>query len=191
MATEIDELSVRITADTAAFKDALRDLGKEAESFSSAIKTAFKDAVLGGKDLESVLASLVLKLAGLALDKALQPLTSALGGILASLFGAFGLAEGGVVAGGRIRPFADGGVVAAPTYFPLQGGLGLMGEAGPEAVLPLARGSDGTLGVRTNATAPITVHFNVTTPDAEGFRKAEAQVTAMLARAVGRGRRGL
>jgi hypothetical protein len=35
------------------------------------------------------------------------------------------------------------------------------------------------------------VTFNVTTPDAQSFSKSEAQVTAMLARAVGRGRRGL
>jgi phage-related minor tail protein len=191
MATEIDELSVRITADTSSFRDALRDLGREAGSFSSAIRGAFKDAIIGGKDFETVLSNLALRLAGLALDKALQPVTSALGGVVASLFHAFGLAEGGVVAGGRIRPFADGGVIASPTFFPLQNGLGLMGEAGPEAVLPLARGSDGTLGVRSGAAAPITVNFQVTSPDVESFRKSEAQVTAMLARAVGRGRRGL
>ena len=62
---------------------------------------------------------------------------------------------------------------------------------GPEAVLPLARGPDGTLGVRSGAAQPIAVTFNVTTADAESFRKSEAQVTAMLARAVARGRRGL
>jgi phage-related minor tail protein len=69
--------------------------------------------------------------------------------------------------------------------------LGLAGEAGAEAVLPLARGSDGTLGVKSEARAPMVVTFNVTAADADSFRKSEAQVTAMLARAVGRGRRGL
>jgi len=39
--------------------------------------------------------------------------------------------------------------------------------------------------------APVSVTFNVTTPDVEGFRRSEARTTAMLARAVGRGRRGL
>jgi phage-related minor tail protein len=57
--------------------------------------------------------------------------------------------------------------------------------------MPLARGSDGRLGVRTEGAAPVTVNFNIATSDAESFRKSEAQVTAMLARAVGRGRRGL
>jgi len=58
-------------------------------------------------------------------------------------------------------------------------------------VLPLARGSDGRLGVASQAARPVIVTVNVTTPDADSFRKSEAQVTAMLARAVGRGRRGL
>jgi phage-related minor tail protein len=75
----------------------------------------------------------------------------------------------------------------------MRGGLGLMGEAGPEAILPLKRGSDGRLGVAAGAPgergAPITV--NITTPDIAGFRRSEAQVAAGLARAVARGRRGL
>jgi lambda family phage tail tape measure protein len=147
--------------------------------------------VIGGKDFESVLSSLALKLAGLALDKAIQPVSNLLGNLVGGLFSAFGLANGGVVAGGAVKPFAQGGVVTAPTLFPLARGLGLMGEAGAEAVLPLARGADGALGVRTQATSPTVVNFNITTADADSFRKSEAQVTAMLARAVGRGRRAL
>jgi len=63
----------------------------------------------------------------------------------------FGLADGGVIQGGRIKPYAKGGVVAAPTVFPMAGGdVGLMGEAGPEAVMPLKRGPSGRLGVEVN-----------------------------------------
>lgn len=191
MTTEIDQLSVSITADTRDFQNSLRALGREADSFSGAISRAFKDAIVGGKSFESVLSSLALRLAGLALDRALQPIANGIGGAIGSLFGAFGLANGGVVADGGVRRFAGGGVVSAPTVFPLARGLGLMGEAGAEAVLPLARGSDGALGVRSSGSAPIVVNVNVTAADAESFRKSEAQVTAMLARAVGRGRRGL
>jgi len=90
-------------------------------------------------------------------------------------------------------PFAKGGVVSTPSYFPMGGEIGLAGEAGAEAILPLARGADGRLGVAAGAGqgagAPIV--FNVTTPDAQSFLKSEAQVSAMLARAVGRGTRGL
>ncbi len=191
MATEIDQLTVSVAADTRPFETSLRNLGREADGFSLAISRAFKGAIAGGKNFESVLSSLALKLAGLALDKALQPVTAGIGGAIDALFKGFGLANGGVVAGGAVKPFAAGGVVSAPTLFPLARGLGLMGEAGPEAVLPLARGSDGTLGVRSGATAPMIVNVNVTTADADSFRKSEAQVTAMLARAVTRGRRGL
>ena len=83
--------------------------------------------------------------------------------------------------------------MAAPTYFPLRGGLGLMGEQGAEAILPLARGADGRLGVRTSGAndRPVAVTVHIATPDADSFRRSEAQVSAALARAVARGRRGL
>ncbi len=191
MATEIDTLTINVTADTVQFRNAIREVTREASGFGSAISRAFKDAVAGGKSFEAVLSGLALRLAGLALDRALQPVSNYLGGAIDTLFKSFGLANGGVVSGGAVRPFAQGGVVTAPTVFPLARGLGLMGEAGAEAVLPLARGPDGVLGVRSGGGPPISVTFNVTAADAESFRKSEAQVTAMLARAVSRGRRGL
>lgn len=58
-------------------------------------------------------------------------------------------AKGGVISSGNVVPFAKGGVVSSPTNFGMAGGgMGLMGEAGPEAIMPLSRGSDGSLGVR-------------------------------------------
>ena len=151
MTTEIDTLVINVTADTVQFRNALSEATREAAGFSSAISRAFRQAVVGGKSFESVLSSLALKLAGLALDRALKPVSDYLGKGLDALFSSFGLARGGVVAGGAVQPFANGGVVAQPTLFPLARGLGLMGEAGAEAVLPLARGPDGTLGVKSNA----------------------------------------
>lgn len=66
------------------------------------------------------------------------------------MMGVFGFEKGGVFSQGRIMPFARGGVVSQPTIFPMKSGLGLMGEAGPEAVMPLKRGSDGKLGVEAS-----------------------------------------
>ena len=195
MATEIEELSVTVTADTSAFRAAMRDLGNDADRFSRAITRAFKDAVTGGKSFEDVLKSLALRLADIALDRALQPVGAGIAAALTNILGGFGpvqpFAAGGVVSGRNMRPFASGGVFAAPTYFPMSGGVGLAGEKGPEAILPLARGSDGRLGVRADAGRTVSVTLNVVAADAESFRKSEAQLTAMLARAVGRGRRGL
>lgn len=62
-------------------------------------------------------------------------------------------AKGGAWSGG-VQMFAEGAaftnsIVSTPTAFGMAGGgAGVMGEAGPEAIMPLARGSDGSLGVR-------------------------------------------
>ncbi|MEL6287250.1 MAG: phage tail tape measure protein, partial [Pseudomonadota bacterium] len=88
-------------------------------------------------------------------------------------------------------PFASGGVVTAPTAFSFGSGqLGVMGEAGAEAILPLARGADGRLGVRGGGRS-VAVTFNVSTPDAESFKSSEAQVGALLSRVIARGERNL
>ncbi len=118
-----------------------------------------------------------------------------IGSLFGSLFGgaaaAAPFAKGGVFSRGMVMPFAQGGVVGAPTYFPLGRGLGIMGERGAEAVMPLARGPDGKLGVRTGGGRPASITVNISTPDAESFRRSEAQVSAALARAVARGQRGM
>lgn len=55
-----------------------------------------------------------------------------------------------------LTAFADGGVVDGPTMFKHSDGMGVMGEAGPEAIMPLERGSDGKLGVKaTDIEKPI------------------------------------
>jgi phage-related minor tail protein len=65
-----------------------------------------------------------------------------------------------------------------------------MGEAGPEAIMPLARGADGALGVRMQGGGrPVNVVMNITTPDVEGFRRSQSQLAGQMARALGRGQR--
>ena len=64
------------------------------------------------------------------------------------------LADGGVLSGGRLTKFASGGVLTAPTFFGMSGGgLGVAGEAGPEAFVPLGRTRDGKLGIETTGGA--------------------------------------
>jgi phage-related minor tail protein len=145
-------------------------------------------SVASGKSIDGVLQALRRSFLESSLRMALAPLQSMLGQL------AGGLAKGVVgTALPNITPFAKGGVVGAPTYFPLGRGLGVMGEAGAEAVMPLARGPDGRLGVAAaggNGRA-VNVVVNIATPDADSFRRSEAQVSAALARAVARGKRGL
>ena len=72
----------------------------------------------------------------------MKPLTSWFEGL-----SFFTNAKGNVYAQNGIVPFAKGGVVDKPTLFPFAKGAGLMGEAGPEAIMPLKRSQDGRLGV--------------------------------------------
>jgi phage-related minor tail protein len=82
-------------------------------------------------------------------------------GFLSIIGGLFGFAKGGVFSGGaQVKAFANGGVVGGPTMFGMRGGLGLMGEAGPEAIMPLKRGRDGKLGVAGGGTQVVN-HYNV------------------------------
>jgi hypothetical protein len=78
-------------------------------------------------------------------------------------------ANGNAFWGGHLIPFANGGVVSSPTMFPMARGMGLMGEAGPEAIMPLQRGADGKLGVRAGGGGQGGVVINQTiTIDARG-----------------------
>ena len=89
-------------------------------------------------------------------------------------------------------PFAQGGVISSPVAFPLAGNrLGLAGERGAEAILPLARGPDGSLGVHAGGAGGVSVTFNVTTPDAGSFRRAQGQIAAEMTAALERARRNL
>lgn len=188
-----EEVTVAVRADTAPFEASLENLQKLAGSFGSQLTGALKGAVAGGRDLDDTLRRVALNLAGMALSQGLKPLETLAGSffskVLGGLSGVLPFAQGGVP--GRVMPFAAGGVVSAPTFFPAGGTLGLMGEAGPEAIMPLKRGADGRLGVGTGgeAGAPVQVVFQVNATDAASFRKSEAQITGMLARAVSRGAR--
>ena len=99
-------------------------------------------------------------------------------------------AAGGAFSNGRVMPFAKGGVVASATQFPMRGGMGLMGEAGPEAIMPLTRGADGSLGVRAlGGGQAVTVVMNISTPDVAGFARSQSQIAAQAMRALSRGQR--
>jgi lambda family phage tail tape measure protein len=171
--------------DTTALRNEMQDLNRLADSFGSKLVTSLAASVIHGRKLNEIFKSLALSLANQALSQALKPLGNLVGSLLGGLIPN---AKGNVISAGRIMPFADGGVVNSPLLFPLRGGAGLMGEAGAEAIMPLARGRDGKLGVRGGGNATH-VTVNISTPDVQGFRQSQGQVAAMVARAVSRGQR--
>lgn len=175
-----------------------QSLDRSAESLGKSITSAFAKGIVDGKRFEDVLRSIGRSITDTLLKSALKPLQTSLSSLLGSgVKGLTGLFSGGLGLGGGgtvpVAPFAEGGVIASPAYFPLGRGLGLMGERGSEAILPLSRGVDGRLGVRASGEArrPLNVVVQVSTPDADSFRRSEAQVSAAIARAVARGGRAL
>jgi phage-related minor tail protein len=155
-----------------------------AGSVGSTVADTLRRAILDGRSLNNLLADVSRRFADIALKAALKPIDLAISSAIGSLFSSLSPSLGSVTA------FAQGGVINRPTYFPLGlGGTGLAGEAGPEAILPLSRGPDGRLGVAASGGAPISVQMTINAADAGSFIKAEAEVSAMLLRAVRRGAR--
>lgn len=178
-------------------------LTTSANGFSRAMSAAFTQSITSGKSFDDTLKTLALRLSALSVSAALRPVTNSLTGGLNSLFsGLFGGSGASTSAAnpganlkaamGAIKPFAAGGVIGTPTYFPLStGGTGLAGESGPEAIMPLTRGPDGRLGVAASGGAGGNVVVNIVAPDPGTFRRSETYLTGQIARAVARGQRSM
>ena len=197
MDTPVETWTVEIVADTAPLQMELQRVSGFSAQFGRALTRSFEGIALKGKSVSDVVRGLGQQLSQLAFRAAFKPLERSLSGMFNGLFGglfggAKGFAKGGLIQQGMAVPFASGGVVSSPTFFPMAGGrTGVMGERGAEAILPLARGPDGRLGVRSGGGGAVSVNVQISTPDVEGFRKSETQVAALLARAVSQGQRNL
>jgi phage-related minor tail protein len=174
-----------------------REVNALASGFGSGLRRAFDGLVFDGMSIGDALKGVARSITGTVYNVAMKPVQSALGGALAEgvngLFaGLMPFAKGAGFAQGRVMPFAKGGIVTAPTTFPMRGGTGLMGEAGPEAIMPLVRGADGRLGVAAQGAGGgrgVSVVVNVTTPDVAGFARSRSQIAEQMSRALERGQR--
>lgn len=170
------------------------DVATLERGLSKGLRRAFDGVVFDGMKLSDALETVAQSMIQTTYSAAIKPVTNHFGGMLAEGVGSLveGLlpfANGAGFSQGRVMPFANCGVVSGPTMFPMRGGTGLMGEAGPEAIMPLARGADGKLGVRGGGGGTTNVVMNISTPDAQGFQRSQGQIAAQMSRALGRGNR--
>lgn len=167
---------------------------KEWDAVNGAVKESFSSIIKGSDTAIGALSKLLDKIADIAIESAFANVSLSsigiggkgggpfdfLGSLGASLFGS---AQGNAFANGsNITKYAKGGLVNSPTLFPMRGSkTGLMGEAGPEAILPLTRTSGGELGVRSIGTGsggnsismPVTVNVQVDSGSSTGLTDTE------------------
>lgn len=189
----VETWTVRINADLTDLNQQLNAGASAGRQFSRSLITAFQGVAVQGKSVTDTLRALATNLSRITLQAAFRPLEQAAGGLLQGLLGGtFGTA-GRAPSGALPVPFAAGGVISSPIAFPLRGGsTGVAGERGAEAIMPLARGADGRLGVKADGVERnISLTFNVTTPDAESFRRTQSQIAAMVGRALAQGQRNM
>jgi len=196
-------------------------LGSKMTGFSKIVEGSFQDmadaladfARTGKLDFKSLVDQMIVDLIRFELRAQMSSLYKGLGGLsgILSIFtgggagtlnveqaaarGYTGMAKGGVYDAG-LQTYAKGGmftnsVVNQPTLFKFAQGTGLMGEAGPEAIMPLKRDSNGNLGVRSDSGGTkVDVVVNnyssekattTETVDSKGNRKIEVIVGDMVA----------
>ena len=197
--------SVATLGISAATSDAsIASLGVSSALADQSILGTKASSILADVALASTAASATAASAGLssvAVASSSSAVAGATGGVLSSVvdsfadslfqLGGLGFRNGGAFGpSGPIHAFAAGGIVSTPTLFRFANGgasaRGLMGEAGPEAILPLARDSAGRLGVRSDGSggSPITIHLHGIAGNADDLRRSAGQIGRQVSGAI-------
>ncbi len=150
---KVDELNVKLTETQKLFKS-IKNIA------ATGLADAIEGLIDGTKSLSESLSGVLRQMASLLLNFGTKSLMGSI----------FPSANGNVYAKSKIVPFASGGVVNKPTIFPMANGMGLMGEAGPEAIMPLRRGANGKLGVESSGggVGNVVVNVNASGSEAQG-----------------------
>ena len=199
--SEMEERTRQMTSAQKEYYDTLHEGMKD--GFTSAWETMFTKMMEGTATLQDAFQQLGMELLKVVAQQSLiKPLASSFGvggaggvaNIFETGFGIFNSLSASAMPGdpglsntlnspifnANGNAFGPGGVLNSPTPFSMGGGrTGIAGEAGPEAALPLSRMSDGKLGVAmTGGGGNTTInHWNITTPDADSFRRSKRQIT--------------
>lgn len=176
--TKVEE-NIQSVADTMknSMSDAFMSMVEGTKSFKDAMREMARAVI---KQLFDIL--VVQQLVG-SFDVETGKGSGLVGGIMKLFAGGF--ANGAAFSNGKVTAFADGGVVNQPTMFPMANGAGLMGEAGPEAVMPLKRGKNGKLGVQVEGGSQgnVTVqnHFHIAANGDDSVKRIIAQEAPKIA----------
>jgi len=174
-------------------QSAWNDMNMSIAQVPDAIGNAFTSAIAGSENLGDAMRNL-LKDIGAVIVKALimKVLFGGLGGSVGTPASAVGLdnwveaksifGRGGVFDSAGVTAFAQGGIVNKPTLFPFASGVGLMGERGAEAIMPLKRGADGSLGVSSEGggETSVTNIININAVDSRSFSEMIRQNRASV-----------
>jgi len=162
----------------------LKDVGK---TMSQSFGDALMSVVDGSKSAADAFKDMARQILKQAFEMmVIQPILNSIfgggGNFMSALFSANGNA---FAQGGKVTAYANGGVVNQPTGFQHSGGLGVMGEAGPEAIMPLKRGKNGKLGVQVEGGSQgnVTVqnHFHIAANGDESVKRIIAQEAPRIA----------
>ena len=193
--------------------DPVNQLIALSESLGNSFAESFRGIVDGSMSAQQALANLFQRTADHFLDMAARMIAAQIRMQAVKLFMSFFPDLGGGGGGGNngsgfvippdnltptangnafgrngLIPFAKGGVVNKPTLFPFANGTGLMGEAGPEAIMPLSRGPNGRLGVEALGAGAgatnIVVNVDASGSSVEGESEQAAQLGKMLGAAI-------
>ena len=143
------------------------------ETVAGGLTNAINGLIDGTKSLSESLAGILRQLASLAISFGVKSILNL-------------NADGNAFQNGSVIPYARGGVVNRPTLFPMANGMGLMGEAGPEAIMPLRRGPSGKLGVEAsgNGMGSVVVNVNASGSSVQGDTTQGKQLGAAIGAAV-------
>jgi lambda family phage tail tape measure protein len=179
-AAKVDQEMAKLTETFDPFQKVIEGV---AGTIESELNSAFASVLDGTKTLgEAMLDFASNVLAKVAQDLFAEQFSKPIAEGIAGIFSE----KGNVFNSAGVTAFANGGVVGGPTIFPFANGIGLMGEAGPEAIMPLARGADGKLGVAAanGNSAPNVIINNYSGQEATASSDSAGNLVVEIGRAI-------